>query len=208
MQKILRYERPIFSYIFRERSMRFHPSTYTPKNFASHVLALRSDGDPEFGVGRQFVAEVVLGQRCFAVFWRPKDEGDVSGWCVFIRFDGFDMEPRGHVAEIVTSETLKRAVPLIHTAVSESFRPDGVSFLSEVRYPLSPLVISGASDTSDSTRLRDSSMLRESFKEQFTSLLSPDFADVAAMLFMRSVSHGPPWINQRQSGLPLSLKFP
>jgi len=143
------------------------------------------------------------------VFWRPKDEGDVSGWCVFIRFNGFDMEPRGHVAEIVTSETLKSAVPLLHAAVSERFAPDSVRFLSEVRYALSPLIISGSCDTSDSTRLRDSSMLRQSFKEQFTSLLSPDFADVAAMLFMRSISHGPSWVkrDRRLTSLPLTQQF-
>ena len=187
--------------------MRFHPSTYTPKNFSSHVLSLRSNGNPEFGICRQFVAEIVLGKRSFAVFWRPENQGNVSGWCVFIRFDGFDMEPRGHVPEIVTSETLKSAVPLLHAAVSERFSSDSVRFLSEVRYTLSPLIVSGSSDTSDSARLRDSSMLRESFKEQFTSLLSPDFADVAAMLFMRSVSHGPPWVNQKRNVLPLSQEF-
>jgi len=138
-----------------------------------------------------------------------KDEGDVAGWCVFIRFDGFDMEPRGEVPEILTSETLERAVPILTAAITECLFPHSVGTFTELGNALTPLVISRPRDTSDQTRLRDSSMLRESFKEQFTGLLAPDFADVAATLFCRSISHGPKWSKsgRRSTSLPLTQSF-
>ena len=206
---VLGYKRTKLCHITRERTLRFHPASYTPKNFPSHVLALRSARDPEFGVRSQFVAEVVLGQSSFAMFRWPKDQGEVAGWCIFVRFDGFDMEPRGEVPEILTSETLQRAVPILTASLAEGSFSNSVTPFSEIGNALTPLVISRPCDTSDHARLRDSSMLRESFKEQFAGLLSPDFADVAATLFCRSISHGPKWSKsgRRSTSLPLTQSF-
>ena len=189
--------------------MRLHTRTDTPKNLTSHVLSLRSDSDPELGIGSQFVAEVILGKRSFAVFRRPQDQSDVTGWRVLVGFDGFDMEPRGEVPEILTSETLERAVPVLFATVTKSLLSDGVSAFTEFRDTLTPLIIRRPGDTSDHARLTDNSMLREAFKEEFARLLAPDFADVAAMLFCRSISHGPVWSKsgRRSTSLPLTQSF-
>ena len=205
---VLGYKRTILCHISGERTLRLHAGTDASKNFTGHVLSLRSDGDAELGIGRQFVAEVILGQRSFAMFRRPQDQGDVTGWRVLVGFDGFDMEPRGEMPEILTSETLERAVPVLFTTIGESLRSDGVGSLTELGDSLTPLVVRRPCDTGYHARLGDGPMLRQSFKEQFAGLLAPDFADVAAMLLCRSICHGPWWTNrQTQNGLPVTQQY-
>lgn len=189
--------------------MRFHPGTYTPQDFTAHVLALRSDSDPKFGISSQFEAEVVLGQSSFAVFRWPENQSDVPGWCVFVRFDGTDMEPRGQVPEILTSESLERTVPPLASVLSQRREPGGVSPGSEIRVALSPFLIGRSADTDSEASPLDGSMLLQCFKEQFAVLLAPDFAGVAARLLARSISQGPKWSkrDQTRTWLPLTQPF-